>query len=53
MKKRLFALGALSVLAVVAAFVAQPGARAATTPSCSYTAPAGTQYVGTAVVKVS
>jgi hypothetical protein len=53
MKKRLFALGALSVLAVVAAFVAQPGARAATTPSCSSTAPAGTQYVGTATVDSS
>src|SRR5262252_620975 len=50
MKKRLFALAALSVLAVVAAFVAQPAARAAT-PSCSSaTAPAGTLYVGTAIV---
>jgi len=50
MKKRLFALAALSVLAVVAALVAQPAARAAT-PSCSSaTAPAGTLYVGTAIV---
>jgi hypothetical protein len=50
MKKRLFALGALSVLAVVAAFVAQPGARAATTPTCVNTAPTGTQYVGSVTV---
>jgi hypothetical protein len=54
MKKRLFALATLSVLAVVAAFVAQPAARAATTPSCSLnTAPAGAQYVGTATVNSS
>jgi hypothetical protein len=52
-KKRLFALAALSVCSVVAAFVAQPAARAAT-PSCpSATPPAGTQYVGTAIVDAS
>jgi hypothetical protein len=53
MKKRFFTLAALSALAVVAAFVAQPSARAAT-PSCpSATAPAGTQYVGSVTVDSS
>src|SRR5215469_10075426 len=50
MKKRLFALAALSVFAMVAALATQTAARAATTPSCPSAAPAGTQYVGTAIV---